>query len=152
MSHIHDQLAAFPGVTDINYSWRWLEKVEMIKSVTIQVGFALGLLIMLTVLLSSTHSIRLMARSRAVGFRQMLLLGTGRMFIAWPFLIEGFLLSGLAAMIGWGVILYYIDSINIQQFELVLPELNPIWYYCLSCALLGLLSGWLGIRTELKER
>lgn len=151
IAHIEDKLALLPGVTDISYSWRWLEKMEMIKTITIQIGLLLGSLIILTVLLSSTNSIRLMARSRAVGFRQMLLLGTGRSFIALPFLAEGFLIAGLAALAGWGAILYSAERVAFSQFVLVLPTIEEIGYYCLICALLGLLSGWLGIRTEMKE-
>lgn len=151
IAHIEDKLALLPGVTDINYSWRWLEKMEMIKTITIQIGLLLGSLIILTVLLSSTNSIRLMARSRAVGFRQMLLLGTGRTFIALPFLAEGFIIAGLAAMAGWAAILYGVERMAFSQFAIVLPTNEEIGYYCLVCALLGLLSGWLGIRTEMKE-
>ena len=152
MAHIEDKLALLPGVTDINYSWRWLEKVEAVKAITIRVGLILGLLIILTVLLSSTNSIRLMARSRAIGFRQLLLLGTGRMFIALPFLAEGFLIAGLAALAGWAGIIYGVERVTFSQFEVILPTTREIGYYCLACALLGLLSGWLGIRTELKEK
>ena len=152
MAHIEDKLALLPGITDINYSWRWLEKVERVKAITIRIGLVLGLLIILTVLLSSTNSIRLMARSRATGIRQMLLLGTGRMFIALPFLAEGFLIAGLAAVAGWGAILYGVERVTFSQFDIVLPTPTEIGYYCLACALLGLLSGWLGIRTELKEK
>lgn len=152
IAHIEDKLALLPGVTDINYSWRWLEKMEMIKTITIQIGLLLGSLIILTVLLSSTNSIRLMARSRAVGFRQMLLLGTGRMFIALPFLAEGFLIAGLSAVVGWAGILYSVEQMAFTGFDIVLPTIEEIGLYCLGCAMLGLLSGWLGIRTELKER
>jgi cell division transport system permease protein len=150
MSKIEDKLAVLPGVTDINYSRNWLEKVERTKQVILRLGLILGAIIFLTAFISSTNNIRLMTRARAVGFRQMLLLGAGRLFIAVPFLIEGFVMAGLAAGLGWLIVFYGRQEITFTQLEVVIPASNDIIAFCVGCGVIGLISGYLGIRKQLK--
>ncbi len=150
MSGIEDKLAVLPGVTDINYSRNWLEKVERTKQVILRLGLILGAIIFLTAFISSTNNIRLMTRARAVGFRQMLLLGAGRMFIAIPFLIEGFVMAGLAALLGWLIVFYGRQEVTFTQLEIVIPASNDIIAFCVGCGVIGLISGYLGIRKQLK--
>ena len=150
MSEIEDKLAVLPGVTDVNYSRNWLEKVERTKQVILRLGLILGAIIFLTAFISSTNNIRLMTRARAVGFRQMLLLGAGRMFIAVPFLIEGFVMAGLAAALGWLIVFYGQQEITLTHLEIVIPSSKDIVTFCVGCGVIGLISGYLGIRKQLK--
>lgn len=146
MTQIESSLRNLPGITDVMYSRTWLAKAEATKSLIRRLGFGLGLLILLTAVIISANSIRLMTRARSTGIRQLMLLGSGRIFVSLPFLIEGLLIGGLAALAGWGVILYGHASVEITQFELVLPENSEIALYCCGTALLGLFSGLLGLR------
>jgi cell division transport system permease protein len=150
LSDIEDKLAVLPGVAEINYSRHWLEKVEETKGVIFRIGLALGVIILLTALISSANNIRLMTRARAVGFRQMLLLGASRWFVAAPFLIEGVLMAGLAAVAGWLIVAYGQGQIAFTQFDIVMPVRQDIIIFCLACAALGLVSGYLGIRRQMK--
>jgi cell division transport system permease protein len=150
MADIENKLTLLPGVTEISYSRRWLEKAEETKSVILRIGLLLGGIILLTALISSANNIRLMARARAVGFRQMLLLGASRMFIASPFLVEGFLMAGLASAAGWLIVYYGRTQIEFTQLEIVLPERNEMIAFCIGCALIGFVSGYLGIRKQLR--
>jgi cell division transport system permease protein len=111
-----------------------------------RLGFGLGVIILLTAVIISANSIRLLTRSRSTGIRQLMLLGAGRIFVSLPFLIEGLLIGGLAALAGWTVILYGRSSLEIRQFEVVLPQSSEIALYCCGTALLGLVSGLLGLR------
>ena len=152
MRRLEARLAPMLGVAEISYSRQWLEKVEQTRSILLKVGLALGLIIFLTALISSANSIRLMTRARAVGFRQLLLLGTGRLFIALPFLVEGFLMAVLAAAIGWGIVYYGNQQVSFSQVEIVIPVRDQIIAFCLGCGLIGLVSGYLGVRGQLKAR
>ena len=62
-----------------------------------------------------------MTRARTVGFQQMRLLGAGKIFLAFPFLMEGFFISGLAALIGWAAIFYARQQISLTQLSIVYP-------------------------------
>jgi len=150
IAEIAGKLQTLPGVMEASYSRGWLEKVENTKSIILEIGLVLGLIIFLSALISSANNIRLMTRTRVVGFQQMLLLGAGRMFISLPFFIEGFLIGGLSAVLSWLVVFYGYDRLTFTRFEVVIPALNEIYLFCLATALLGGISGYLGVRKLLR--
>lgn len=150
LSGIETQIMSQQGISNVYYSKNWLAKVEKTKSMIGDVGLMLGGLILLTVLLSSANNMRLTAKTRAVGFNQMRLLGAGKLFLAMPFIIEGIFIGALSAGIGWGIIYYWKDKIEFQQFSIVFPTLEEILIYCALAGLLGLFSGYFGIRRLLK--
>ncbi len=151
MVAIEDRLMGLPGVHEIDYSRRWLEKLEDTKGILFRLGLILGGIIALTALISSANNIRLMTQARAVGFRQMSLLGAGKLFIGLPFLIEGFLMAGLAAAAGWLGLFYGQQHVTFTLFEIVMPVRDDMILFCVGCAFLGLISGYLGVRHQVKE-
>ena len=72
------------------------------------------------------------------------------MFIAVPFLIEGFAMAGLAAALGWLIVFYGQQEITFTHLEIVIPSSNDIVAFCVGCGVIGLISGYLGIRKQLK--
>ncbi len=147
---VESDLKHISGVGKIDYSQQWLEKAESTRNIIKNAGMILGLLILFTTLVSSANNIRLMTRTRAVGFWQMRLLGAGRAFIALPFLLEGFLIGSLSAVLSWMVILYSQNKVGFTQFELVLPTLSQVFLFCLAAGVLGVLSGLMGIRKMMR--
>ena len=143
-------LQSFVEIGEIHYSREWLEKAESTRKIILNVGAILGILILVTTVVTSANNIRLMTRARAVGFWQMRLQGAGKTFVALPYLFEGFLIGGLSAVIGWGVIFYGKSDISFTQFELVLPTIRNITLFCLAAGVLGVMSGYIGIRKLLK--
>lgn len=150
MMRIEQTISVIPGVEDILYSRDWLVKAEQTRSAISTVGFAIGLLILLTAVITSSNSIRLMTRARGFGFHQMMLLGAGRFFVAAPFLLEGFVIAGFSALFGWLAAWYGHTRVEFTQFPIVLPTANYILLFCFSAALLGAISGLLGIRKLLR--
>lgn len=140
------QLTEMQPIQQVLYSRRWLAKAEKAHSLAIQAGMVLGGLILLTALISSANNIRLMTRVRAVGLEQMRMLGAGRMFLAAPFLLESLLVSALASGVGWAVIHYSLGEVSFTRFDIVTPAPVEIGIYIGACAILGLISGYLGIR------
>ncbi|MFZ1684475.1 MAG: permease-like cell division protein FtsX [Candidatus Zixiibacteriota bacterium] len=150
MTSIEDSLRGINGIIDVQYSRTWVSKAEATKSLIWRLGLGLGAIILLTAVIISTNSIRLMTRARGTGIRQLQLLGAGGFFIAMPYLLEGFLIGGLSAVAGWGAIIYGRNHIDISQFEVLLPSQGQIALFCCGTALLGLLSGLLGLRRLLR--
>jgi len=150
IADIAAKITPLPGVIEINYSRDWLENVEETKSIILEIGLVLGLIIFLSAIISSANNIRLMTRTRVGGFQQMLLLGAGRMFIGLPFFIEGFVIGGAAAALSWVIIFYGYQKITFTRFEIVVPHMNEIYLFCLATAVLGGISGYLGVRKLLK--
>jgi len=150
MASVSATLSARTEITEVSYSRQWLENTEQTRKIIRQVGLALGILILLTAIISSVNNIRLMTRARAVGFQQMRLLGAGKMFLAFPFLIEGMLISGLSAVVGWLAISYGRGQISLTQLEIVYPTFEEMAVFCAAAAVLGTISGYMGIRRLLK--
>lgn len=147
---IGKEIADFPGTAEVAYSRVWLQKAEETKAVILQLGLGLGILILLTALISSSNNIRLMTRARAAGFRQMLLLGASRMFIGLPLIIEGFLLGAVSSALGWWVVYYGHARVSFAQIEIILPLPTEMVLFCLAAAALGAFSGYVGVRGALK--
>jgi len=150
MADIEGEIERMPVVSHVSYSKHWLEKTESARALILKIGMVLGAVILLAAWMSLVNSIRLMTRARAVGFSQMRLLGAGKLFLALPFLVEGFLIGGLSAGVGWLLIFYGKQRIAFTQFEIVVPTLQEISIFCGAAALLGIISGYLGIRRLLR--
>ena len=150
LASISQQMTAFPGVSQVSYSRVWLEKAESTKGIIRNVGLMLGALILITVLVSSANNMRLTARTRTAGFHQMRLLGAGTWFLVAPYLLEGLIIGGISAGIGWLIIFYWKDKVDFTQVSIIFPDLRQILLYCGLAALLGLVSGFLGIRKLLR--
>jgi len=152
LAKMEQDLRAINGLSEIHYSREWLDKAEQAKGIILQIGLALGVLIFAGALLSSANNIRLMTRAQAVGLRQMLLLGAGRVFIALPYLLDSFLISGVAAALGWLLIFYGRTRIGLAQLDIVFPPPHEIVLFCCGVALLGAVSGLLGLRKMLRDQ
>lgn len=151
VSNIDSRIAAMTGVTKTYYARGWLEKAESTKGILLDIGMVLGGLILLTALIGTANNIRLMTQARAIGIQQMLLLGAGRLFLALPFLIEGFLVAGFSAAVGWLVVWYFKERVRFTAFEIVYPLPDYVAAYCLAAAVLGAVSGYFGIRKLFEE-
>lgn len=150
MQDIETAALKIQGVSQVYYSQSWLHKAESTNRMIQRVGTALGLLILAAALMASFNNIRLMTRTRATGFRQMFLLGAGRLFVAMPFILEGIFISTIAAAGGWVLLYWAHQNVELTQFTLILPELQLMALYCVCAAMLGLVSGYLGIRRQLR--
>ena len=150
LAALEQQFSKLPQIINVAYSKNWLAKTEQTRTIIQRFGMALGLFILLTALISTVNSLRLMTRARAIGFRQMRLLGAGRLFLAAPYLMEGFLIGGLSAIIGWLMIWYGKTQISLSQIDIVYPHLQEIVIFCSATTLLGIISGYLGIRKMLR--
>ena len=146
ISQITARVRSMPAITDSYFNESWLAKTERTRSVVLQFGMALGILILVTALISSVNNIRLMTRSRSEGLAQMRLLGASRMFLFAPMFLEGFVIGSVSAAIGWLLLLYGRYRISFTQFELVFPQPWEIVAFCLATGLLGVLGGYFGVR------
>lgn len=151
MQATETELRRIEGVVQINYSKAWLTKAENTKQVIFRLGMIIGALILGTALLNSANYIRLLTRARAVGLRQMRLLGASKTLLAGPFVIEGFLLGGVSSVAGWLIIYYGLQYISFVQITIGVPPLNQLAMFCGGASILGALSGYIGVRGLLRD-
>ncbi len=153
-THVLDSLQTALVTDDridaVEYGREWLAKAESTRNLIRDVGIGLGALILLAALINATNSLRLLARTRAEGITQMLLLGSGRLFVAAPFILEGMLIGGVSAAVGWLAIRFAASRVDITQVEIIMPTVEQIVGYCLVLAFLGGLAGWLGVSKFLR--
>ncbi|MEA2031103.1 MAG: permease-like cell division protein FtsX [candidate division Zixibacteria bacterium] len=150
MAFVSEALSNMTDVAEVSYSHQWLKNTEETRTIIRRLGLVLGVFILLTAIISSVNNIRLITRTRAVGFQQKRMLGAGRLFLAFPFLIEGMLISGLSAAAGWLAIKYGSNQISLTQIEIVYPATKDIVIFCAAAMVLGIISSYLGIRKLLR--
>lgn len=149
MTGIETEVMQMDGVELVFYGERWLAKAEETRAIFLSLGMILGGLILMAALIGSANNIRLMTQTRAVGFRQMQILGAGRMFLAAPFLLEGLVVSSFSGAAGWAAVIYVHSRVSFTQFELILPPPEHMAIFVGAVSLIGLVSGYLGIRKML---
>lgn len=150
MAAVETEVMQMDGVELVFYGQRWLTKAEETRAIILSLGMILGGLILMAALIGSANNIRLMTQTRAVGFRQMQILGAGRIFLAAPFLLEGFVISSLSGASGWAAIIYVHSRVSFSQFELILPSIQDMAIFVGVVSFVGLVSGYLGIRKMLR--
>ncbi len=150
MTAVETEVMQLDGVDLVFYGQRWLAKAEETRAIILSLGMILGGLILMAALIGSANNIRLMTQTRVVGFRQMQILGAGRIFLAAPFLLEGLVVSSLSGAAGWAAIIYVHSRVSFARFELILPSLVDMAMFVGVVSFVGLVSGYLGIRKRLK--
>jgi cell division transport system permease protein len=151
LAKMEESLRDIDGLSEIHYSREWLDKAEQVKGVFLQIGLVLGVLTIAGALIGSANNMRLMTRAQAVGFRQKLLLGASRLFVALPSLAESFLISGLAAVFGWALVFYGRTKVGFARIDIIFPAQHEIVLFCFAVALLGAIAGLLGLRKMLRD-
>ena len=116
-----------PGVADVFYGQKWLEKFSGLISLLRFSGLIMGLFLLVTTTFIISNTIRLALYARQEELEIMKLLGATNSYIKMPFLIEG-LLQGLA-----GAAMALVSSYAIYQlFVLKLAKANSLSVITLS--------------------
>ncbi len=147
---VEGRIMQLAGIDTIEYGRQWIAKVERTGDIVRRLGFGLGLLIVMIVLLTMANTNRLMARSKSNEFFQLSLLGAGDVYLVIPFLAEGFLSGLVAAILGWVLVYFVHDQVSFAQFTIYLPDITYIAAYCLGAGIIGMIGAYFGIRRMLK--
>lgn len=134
---------------EIVYSKQWLSDAQETRLEIRRVGIGLGLICLAAAVFNLISGIRLLARTRAAGTAQLLLLGASRLFVAMPFMVEGAIAASVAALLSWLAVWYSIDRVHIPGLDPIIPPITEIALFCLAVALLGAMSGYIGVRRTL---
>lgn len=141
-----NRLKKLSGIDAIEFGRSWIERVERIERLLRRVVFGVGALIICIMLLTMANTNRLTAWSKSKDFFQLKLLGAGSSYLLCPFLAEGFLSAGAAAVLGWVLLWYLNGQMTFTAVTVVLPEMSEIIIYSILAGLTGMLGAYLGIR------
>jgi cell division transport system permease protein len=92
-------IGTLPGVADVRYDRRWLERLETVVKVVRGVALALVLLLACASALTVASVVRLAASARHDEIEIMQLVGSPLSYIRGPLVVEGLLQGGLGALL-----------------------------------------------------
>jgi cell division transport system permease protein len=95
---------AMPGVADVRYDRRWLERLVTAVTLVRSVGFALAGILIVGAALTVASVVRLALLARRDEVEIMQLVGAPLAFIRAPFVVEGVLQGGVGAVVALGLL------------------------------------------------
>lgn len=100
------QVGAMPGVADVRYDRRWLERLSTIVTFVRGLGVFVAVLLIVASALTVANVVRLAASARSDEIQIMQLVGAPLTYVRGPFVVEGILQGGLGALVAvlalWG--------------------------------------------------
>jgi cell division transport system permease protein len=93
------RVSRMPGVADVRYDRRWLDRLESLGSFVRWTGLLLAAVLVLAAALTVTNVVRLSLHARRDEIEIMELVGAPLSFIRGPFVCEGMIQGGLGASI-----------------------------------------------------
>jgi cell division transport system permease protein len=121
LEQLSQDLAAFPGVSDVILDSRWLERLEAFIALARSVAIALGVAMALGVVLTLGNTLRLGIESRREEIVVIKLIGGGNAFARRPFLYTGVMIGALGGLVAAILILLALETLTApisQLFEL----------------------------------
>ena len=91
------KMRAMPGVADVRFDRRWLERLGRVASAIRWTGWVLGLVLLTAAILTVSTVVRLALHARRDEVEIMQLMGTPLGLLRGPFVVEGILQGGVGA-------------------------------------------------------
>jgi cell division transport system permease protein len=104
MERIADALAGEPVVEEVRFGGEWVRRLDQFTASLATINLAVGLAVALGVLLVVANTIRLTVVARRELLRIMALVGASPGFLRAPLLVEGVLITALAALVALGLL------------------------------------------------
>ena len=104
MERIADALAGDPVVEEVRFGGEWVRRLDQFTASLATINLAVGLAVALGVLLVVANTIRLTVVARRELLRIMALVGASPGFLRAPLLVEGVLITALAALVALGLL------------------------------------------------
>jgi cell division transport system permease protein len=150
------QVQASPGVSDVRFDRRWLERLARIASAFQLVGWGLGAVLVIAAVLTVATVVRLALHARRDEVEIMQLMGAPLGLLRGPLVVEGLIQGGLGAALALGA-LFVVFEAGLRRFgpdlsAMVDASLVGFLPAALSAALVaggmavGGLGGWLAAR------
>lgn len=144
------EIETYPGVSAVFYGQGYVESLFALTGVVQMIGLALMFGLAVTAVFLISHTIKLTVMMRQKEITIMKYVGATNWFIRWPFLLEGFLMGFVGALLPL-VLLYYIYEASVDWVlanDLMFIRLLPLQLIMVELATylvpLGTVLGVLG--------
>lgn len=104
LERLAKRVAALPGVADVSYDRRWLDRLVSLGEFVRWAGLGLAAILVLAAALTVTNVVRLSLHARRDEIEIMELVGAPLAFIRGPFVCEGMIQGGLGAALALGTL------------------------------------------------
>jgi cell division transport system permease protein len=154
LTHIASGIQSFPGVENVEYARKWLERFTGVVQVIQLIGYALITLFFMASAFIVANTARLIFLSKQEEIEIMRLVGATDRFISSPIYLEGILQGAVGGLLGMGLlyVLHVYLSSHIHRsmtsgfFTIgFLPPSHILWGLAAS-----ILAGWIGCLIAVK--
>jgi cell division transport system permease protein len=148
-------MGAAPGVEDVRYDRRWLERLTTASSLVRGVGAAFAFMLIVAASLTVANVVRLSCHARRTELEIMHLVGAPLSFVRGPFIAEGVLQGAFGALVavtalaaGFLLVPMRLGQVTGSSGTNAIVFLSPAWIGGLLFGgmIVGCLGGVLGVR------
>jgi len=150
MAYLAGQITQIDGVEDVNYGEEFLDKFTGITRGAYYVDIVVGFIVILSAIFIISNAVRLTVISRRKNIEVLKLVGATNRFITMPFVIEGAMQGGIAALFSL-LLLFGITVVSRR----VVPDLSffsaeKSAVYFLTCVTISSIGSYTALRRFLK--
>jgi len=150
LAYFAGQVTQLSGVEEVRYGQDFVEKFASIIRGVYYVDIVVGFIVILSAVFIISNAVRLTVISRKKNIEILKLVGATNRFITMPFIIEGALQGGIAAV--FSLTLLYLLTVISRR---VVPELSffsadKSAVFLLTCVLIGSVGSFTALRRYLK--
>ncbi|MFO7951278.1 MAG: permease-like cell division protein FtsX [Bacillota bacterium] len=133
---LSEEFRSYPGVSDVFYGQGYVENLFTVARVVQIIGLALMAGLSITAVFLISHTIKLTVMMRKKEITIMKYVGATNWFIRWPFILEGFLMGFVGALIPLAIIYYIYEMATswIVANDLVFLTLLPSQWMIIELA------------------
>jgi cell division transport system permease protein len=150
IEHFAAEIGKMSGIEEVRYGKDFLEKFSAITRGFFYVDAFLGIVVILSSVFIISNAVRLSVVSRKRTIDILKLVGATNRFIATPFVVEGALEGGIAAMISMALLsfVYFVGARFLP--ELSFFSLEKAFAYILLCVLIGAVGSFGALKRYLR--
>lgn len=137
-------------VEEVNYGKDFIEQFASITHGFLYVDLVLGLIVIISSVFIIANTVRLTILSRQKSIEVLKLVGATNRFITMPFVIEGAVQGGLAALLSLGLLFLIFMVVRGMVPDLAFLGVDKIVLYTGTCILLGAIGSFASLRRHLK--
>jgi cell division transport system permease protein len=150
MAYLAGKLMQIDGVDEVRYGEAFLDKFAAITRGAYFVDIVVGFIVILSAIFIIANAVRLTVFSRRKNIQVLKLVGATNRFITMPFIIEGALQGGVAAVFSL-LLLYGVTAVSRR----VVPDLSffsgeKAAVFLLTCVAIGSIGSFAALRRFLK--
>ncbi len=150
MAYLAGKVQQLEGVAEVRYGKEFVDKFSAIVRGVYFVDIAVGLIVILSAIFIIANAVRLTVISRRKTIEILKLVGATNRFITMPFVLEGAVQGGLAALLSLGMLvgIFLISQKFIPDLTYFSWEKSSL--YTLACITIGSLGSFVSLRRHLR--